>query len=250
MRVTFLGTGTSRGIPVIGCECRVCTSENPKNRRLRSSLLIESGCCVVIDTSVDFREQMLRYSVRELDAVLYTHHHMDHILGLDDVYPFYVRSGRPLPVYGSPETLQELRLTFRHLFSEKKYPGIPKVETIPINGRFQIQDLTFEPIEVIHGTLPILGFRVAELAYITDVNHIPKDSLEKLAGLKHLVLDGLRYKRHASHFTLAEAAETALRIGAERTYLIHMSHDVDHDEGNASLPESVTLAYDGLVLQL
>lgn len=250
MRITFLGTGTSRGIPVIGCECKVCASTNPKNKRLRPSVLIESGATVIIDTSVDFRVQMLKYNVKHLDAIVYTHPHVDHILGLDDVYPFNVRSGKPMPLYASPDTLQELRITFRYLFEVTPYPGIPEVELIPINGNFQIADLNFEPVEVFHGKLPVLGYRLGNFAYVTDVNFIPKESFAKLQGLKYLALDGLRYKSHPTHFTLAEAVATAEKLKAEKTYLVHMCHDVDHDDTNASLPDSVRLAYDGLVLEV
>ena len=251
MRVTFLGTGTSRGIPVIGCDCKTCTSPNPRNRRLRPSLLIESQVTVIIDTSVDFRAQMLRQKVKRLDAVVYTHSHVDHILGLDDVYPFNVRSGgRPMPLYGSPETLKELRITFRYLLQRNPYPGIPKIKLIPIDGKFQIGDLEFEPIRVFHGKMPVLGFRLGTFAYITDVNFIPEESFRQLKGVESLVLDGLRYKKHPTHFTLSEAAEAALMTGARKTHLIHMCHDVDHDEGNASLPDSVRLAYDGLTLEM
>lgn len=250
MRVTFLGTGTSRGVPVIGCQCAVCTSDNPKNKRLRCSVLIESDVNVVIDTSVDFRTQMLRQGVRRLDAVVFTHPHVDHILGLDDVYPFNIWSRKSMPVWASPATLAELKITFRYLFTEERYPGIPTLEMNSVDGPFQIGDLSFEPIEVIHGKLPILGFRLGDFAYVTDVSEIPPASLEKLAGVRWLALDGLRYKSHFSHFSLAEAAETAARIGAQRTYLIHMCHDVDHDEGNAFLPDGVELAYDGLELEV
>lgn len=250
MRITFLGTGTSRGIPVIGCECSVCTSNNPKNKRLRPSILIESQAAVVVDASVDFRLQMLRQEVRRLDAVVLTHPHVDHILGLDDVYPFNVRSGNPMPIYGSPSTLKEVKITFRYLFAEQTYPGIPKLDLHPVNGTFEIADLRFEPIEVFHGKLPVLGYRLGPFAYVTDVNFIPDESFEKLEGVKILALDGLRYRSHPTHFTLSEAASTAQRIGAENTYLIHMCHDVDHDEGNAFLPDSIKLAYDGLVLDL
>ena len=250
MRVTFLGTGTSRGIPVIGCDCRVCTSSNPKNKRLRTSVLIESRARIVIDTSVDFRTQMLQYKVHRLEAVVYTHPHVDHILGLDDVYPFNIWSGQAMPVYASPSTLHELEVTFRHLFEKEKYPGIPTVKLIPINGPFQIADLRFEPIEVFHGKLPVLGFRLKNFAYLTDVSSIPEESLEKLRGVEYLVLDGLRYKSHPTHFSLSEAAQVAQCLGTPNTYLVHMSHDVDHDEGNASLPDSVQLAYDGLLLEI
>lgn len=250
MRITFLGTGTSRGIPVIGCECSVCTSNNPKNKRLRPSILIESQAAVVVDASVDFRLQMLRQDVRRLDAVVLTHPHVDHILGLDDLYPFNVRSGNPMPIYGSPSTLKEVKITFRYLFAEQTYPGIPKLDLHAVNGTFEIADLRFEPIEVFHGKLPVLGYRLGPFAYVTDVSFIPDESFEKLEGVEILALDGLRYRSHPTHFTLSEAVTAAQRIGAGKTYLVHMCHDVDHDEGNAFLPDSIKLAYDGLVLDM
>ncbi len=249
MRVTFLGTGTSRGVPLIGCGCKVCTSSNPKNKRLRPSILIESQANVVIDTSVDFRVQMLQHKVQQLDAIVYTHPHVDHILGLDDVYPFNFWSGKSLPIYGSAQTLKEVRITFRYLFEEERYPGTADVELIPIEGTFRIGDLEFQPIQVFHGQLPVLGFRVGRFAYVTDVSHIPEESLMQLQGLDCLVLDGLRYESHPTHFSLSQAAETAHRLGAHQTFLIHMTHEVDHDEGNTFLPESVKLAYDGQVLE-
>jgi phosphoribosyl 1,2-cyclic phosphate phosphodiesterase len=250
MKVTFLGTGTSRGIPVIGCDCRVCRSTNPKNKRLRSSLLLESQVTVVIDTSVDFRLQMLRHNICRLDAVIFTHSHADHVLGLDDVFPLSIRSGRAMPAYASPETLDQLRITFRYLFADNRYPGIAEVDLRAIDGPFQIGDLSFQPIEVFHGQMPVLGFRTGDLAYVTDVSLIPESSLQRLKGLKYLILDGLRYRPHVSHFSLSQAAEIAVRLRPEMTYLIHMSHDVDHDEGNKILPPSVSLSYDGLVLEL
>lgn len=249
MKVTFLGTGTSRGIPVIGCDCSVCVSKNPKNKRLRTSVLIESTVNVVIDTSADFRQQMLRESVERLDAAVFTHAHVDHILGMDDVFPFNIRSGRDFPIYGSPETLKEIQITFRHLFSENRYPGTPRIELHPISGPFRIGGLEFEPIEVMHGRLPILGYRVGSFGYVTDVSYVPLKSFQKLRGLEHLALGGLRYKPHPTHFSLHQAAETALALKPVQTYLIHLCHDVDHDEGNETLPASVELAFDGLVLE-
>ena len=250
MKVTFLGTGTSRGVPIIGCQCRVCHSSDPRNHRLRTSILLQSKASIVIDTSVDFRSQMLRYGVKRLDAVLFTHSHADHILGLDDVYPFNIWSKKRIPAYASPETLEQIRITFRHLFSENPYPGTPKVDLVPIEGDFWIGDLNFHPVEVFHGQLPVLGFRIGDFAYITDVSYIPEQSMQQLEGVKCLVLDGLRYKSHPTHFSLSEAAETALQLGAVETHLIHMTHEVDHDEGNSVLPESVKLAYDGQVLKI
>jgi len=250
MKVTFLGTGTSRGVPIIGCQCRVCHSSDPRNHRLRTSILLQSKASIVIDTSVDFRSQMLRYGVKRLDAVLFTHSHADHILGLDDVYPFNIWSGTRIPAYGSEETLKEIKLTFRHLFEEKVYQGVSEIDLVPIEGNLRIGDLDLEPIQVFHGQLPVLGFRVGSFAYVTDVSHIPKESYDKLMGVDSLVLDGLRYEEHPTHFSLAQAADAAARVGAKETYLVHMTHDVDHEEGNAYLPDSVQLAYDGLVLEL
>ena len=250
MRVTFLGTGTSRGVPTVGCDCRVCRSSDPKNKRLRSSIWIKSEASVVIDASVDFRTQMLRHNVARLDAIVLTHAHMDHILGLDDAYPLNLWANRTTPVYAGPETLREVQITFRHLFREEINPGLRPVTPIPITGTFRIGDLEFEPVEVMHGESTVLGFRIGDFAYVTDVSSIPEGSFEKLRGLECLVLDGLRYESHPKHFTLAEAAETAEKLGAARTYLIHMSHDVDHQEGSALLPPSVSLSYDGQVLEI
>ena len=250
MKITFLGTGTSRGVPVIGCRCRVCRSSNPKNKRLRSSILVEGDVNVVVDTSVDFRSQMLKYNVSRLDAVVFTHAHVDHILGLDDVYPFNIWSKKPLPVYASRATAAELKLTFRHLFVEERYPGIPSIEVIPIEGPFEIGGLQFLPVQVWHGKLPVLGFRIGRFAYVTDASKIPNGVIEQLRGVDSLVLNGLRYKSHPTHLNLDEAVAAAKLIGARKTWLIHMCHEVDHDEGNAYLPPSVSLTYDGLVLEI
>lgn len=250
MRVTFLGTGTSRGVPVIGCRCGVCTSDDPRNKRLRSSVLLEGSSRVVIDTSADFRQQMLRQKVRRLDAAVYTHAHVDHILGLDDVYPYNIWNGRDFPIYASARTLKEIEITFRHLFAKERYPGIPVIRRNTIEGPFEIGDLRFEPVEVLHGRLPVLGFRLGTFAYVTDVSQIPEAALQQLQGVECLVLDGLRPKPHPTHFSLSQAAEAAHCIGARQTYLIHMSHEVDHEKANADLPADVQLSYDGLVLEV
>lgn len=248
MRVTFLGTGTSRGIPVVGCDCAVCRSGDPRDKRLRSSILIESDRTVLVDASVDFRQQMLRADVHELDAVIFTHPHADHILGLDDVFPYTIRSGKALPIYANAGTLHELRLTFRHLFARNPSGGVARIEPSVVTGEFQIGNLTFEPIDVLHGSMTVLGLRVGAFAYLTDVNRIPEESLARLHGLDCLVLDGLRFRRHPTHFSIHEAIEVAGTIGARRTYLIHMCHDVEHAKTNESLPPGMELAYDGLVL--
>ena len=166
------------------------------------------------------------------------------------MYPFNFWSGKPLPIYGSAQTLREVKITFRYLFEKERYPGTADVELVPIKGAFKIGDLEFELIQVFHGQLPVLGFRVGHFAYVTDVSHIPTKSLKQLHGLDHLVLDGLRYQSHPTHFSLSQAAETAHQLGARHTHLIHMTHDVDHEEGNAFLPKSVQLAYDGQVLEI
>jgi phosphoribosyl 1,2-cyclic phosphate phosphodiesterase len=251
MRVTFLGTGTSRGVPVVGCRCAVCMSEDPRNKRLRSSILVQGeGSSVVIDASTDFRQQMLREWVETLDAVVLTHHHADHILGLDDVFPYYVRAGRNLPLYGSAATLQEVSTTFRHLFGSSRYPLLAQLEPREISGPFRINDLELEPVDLLHGNLPILGFRISSFAYLTDVSHIPEPSWSRLEGLDCVVIDALRYRKHPTHFTIAEAVQAAQRIGARQTYLIHMCHDVDHQTLSAELPAGVEPAFDGLVLEL
>ena len=250
MRVTFLGTGTSRGVPVIGCSCEVCTSSDGRNKRLRTSVLLESKATVVIDASVDFRAQMLRHGVRSLDGIVLTHPHVDHILGLDDVYPFNIWSGRSMPVFASPDTLQRVRETFSYLFAEKRYPGIPSLDLRPIDGDFRIGDLCFEPVEVLHGRLPIFGYRIGEFAFITDVSEISDQAFEKLAGVRFLVLDALRRKPHFSHFSLRQAVEAARRIGACRTYFVHMCHDLEHAATNRELPEGMALAHDGLTWDL
>lgn len=252
MKVTFLGTGTSRGVPVIGCRCPVCTSGDERNKRLRSSALLESesGARVVIDTSSDFRQQMLRAGIRRLDAAFYTHAHVDHILGLDDVFPFNIWSRKAFPIYAEAPTMEQIRITFRHLFEKDRYPGVPTIEPHVVEGPVEIGDLSLEPIRAYHGKLPVLGYRVGDFAWLTDVNRIPPESMEKLRGLRYLALDGLRYKPHFTHFTLDEAAQVARDLEVPQTYLIHMCHDVEHKEGCDFLPDGVDLAYDGLELQL
>jgi phosphoribosyl 1,2-cyclic phosphate phosphodiesterase len=250
MRVTFLGTGTSRGIPVVGCGCGVCRSSDPRNQRLRCSLLVESAeTVVVVDTSSDFRQQMLRHQVRRLDAVVLTHHHADHVLGLDDVFPFYMRAGKALPLYGGLNTLQEVRTTFRHLFSGPMASRAARLDPREINGAFSVGDLQFRPLRVLHGSLPIHGYRIGGFAYLTDVSNIPDETYAALEGLDCLALDGLRFRPHPTHFSIPEAVEVAMRVGATRSYLIHMCHDVDHQTLGSQLPEGIEPAYDGLALE-
>ena len=249
MKVTFLGTGTSRGIPIIGCGCKTCTSADPRNTRLRSSILIESEVRVVIDVSVDFRQQMLKHNFKELHAIVLTHHHSDHVLGLDDIMPFNHWMGRPMPLYANRRTHKEVQITFRHLFNRHRSPRVTQLDPIEITGDFRIGDLTFEPVEVLHGKLPILGFRIGPFGYVTDVSAIPEESKDKLRGLGCLVLDGLRYEPHHTHFSIDEAVEAARELEPKKSYLVHMCHDVEHNEADQKLPTGVSLAFDGLELE-
>lgn len=253
VQVLFLGTGTSHGVPMIGCECAVCRSTDPRDQRLRPSILIEGddGTRVLIDTSPDLRQQCLREGISRIDAVVYTHAHADHILGFDELRRFNVISDSPMPVYGDHETLASLRRTFAYAFDPKTPAGggVPQVTPHTIAGTFTIGEIAFEPLALFHGRTPVLGFRIGRLAYLTDCNVIPEPTRARLAGLDILVLDALRHRRHPTHFSLAEAIDEAGRIGARRTYFTHMCHDLGHAATCASLPEGITLAYDGLRLE-
>lgn len=245
---TFLGTGTSQGVPIIGCDCEVCASADPKDQRLRSSMLVRTPrATVIIDTGPDFRQQCLRAGVKTLDAVVFTHEHKDHVAGLDDIRPFNFRSGRDMPVFASPRVEQALRREFHYVF-DAVYPGVPKVSIESIGqDAFEIEGDTWWPLPVLHHRLPVLGFRVGGFAYVTDANELTPLTLKRLAGVDVLVLNALRREAHVSHFTLAEAMEWASRIGARRTYFTHISHQLGtHEAVSAELPSGVALAYDGL----
>jgi phosphoribosyl 1,2-cyclic phosphate phosphodiesterase len=252
--VTFLGTGTSQGIPTIGCGCAVCRSEDPRDRRWRTSVLIalDDGARVLVDTSTDLRAQALRFGIGRLDAILYTHSHADHILGFDDTRPFSASAGVALPVYGDAETLADLRRTFAYAFDTQTDPGggLPQVVTYVVSGRFCLGDREVVPVPIMHGRRSILGYRVGRFAYLTDCSHIPESSFALLRDLDVVVLGALRHRPHPTHFTVAEATEAAARIGARRTFLTHMCHDLGHAETSARLPDGVWLAYDGLVLDI
>ena len=258
LTITLLGTGTSTGIPVIGCSCRVCTSPDPRDKRLRCSCLIQtSTLTVIIDTGPDFRMQALTNHLTRLDAVLYTHHHFDHVMGIDDLRPFCTRISRPLPCYASPQTAHFLRQMFQYIFEDGSYPGVPRLElqeiTRPfeINGRYNQQEqLQIIPIPVFHGKTPILGYRIGGVAYLTDTSFIPEESFQWLQGLDVLILDALRYRPHPTHFTIDQAVATAQRIGAKETYFIHMSHDILHAETEQQLPPGIHLGYDNLKLTI
>jgi phosphoribosyl 1,2-cyclic phosphate phosphodiesterase len=251
MRVTFLGTGTSTGVPVVGCHCRVCTSADPRNRRLRPSLLLEwDGRKILVDSSTDLRQQALLYGIERLDAVLYTHCHADHVMGLDDlrVYNFHQRSD--LPIYGSPATLGDIRRTFWYAFTETPPGGgKPQLEMRPVEGAFDLFGTRVEPVPLLHGSLEVLGYRIGGFAYCTDCNRIPDASLKALSDLGVLVIDALRPTPHPTHFSFPQTLAILAELRPRQAYLIHMGHEVEHEETERTLPPSVRLAYDGLVIE-
>lgn len=248
MKLTFLGTGTSQGVPVIACECEVCQSIDFHDKRLRTSAHIEvNGLSLVIDTGPDFRQQMLRERIKKIDAVLFTHEHKDHTAGLDDIRSFNYRQGIEIPVYADDRVVDQLKREYSYIFSEDRYPGIPQVEIRPLNGEpFRIGEVTIIPIKVMHYKLPVFGFRIGDVTYITDANHIDDAEKEKIRGSKVLVLNALQKEPHISHFTLDQAIAMALELQAEKTYFTHISHKLGaHGEVSAQLPKNIYLAYDG-----
>jgi len=252
MRVTFLGTGTSVGVPTITCDCDVCRSDDPRDRRLRPSVHLEwPGASILVDTATDLRQQALRHDIRRVDAVLYTHHHADHILGLDDLRIYNWRQRGPIPVYGSDATLRALARTFWYVFEEATSRTVrPTVEPRPVNGPFELSGRAVQPVPILHGDLKILGFRVGRFAYLTDVSAIPKTSYPLLQDLDVLVLGALRPRPHPTHFSLDQAVVEAARIGASRTLLTHLGHEMPHGRISDSLPTGVELAHDGLTLDV
>lgn len=254
MRVTFLGTGTSTGVPVVGCKCRVCTSADENDKRLRQSVLLEvNGKYGLIDTTPDLRLQLLRNPIPRLDFILLTHSHSDHLMGLDDIRPFNFRQRQSLHAYSNAMTAKAVRRAFSYIWDAQTQigGGKPQLELHEIDGPFAHDGIDITPIPVAHGDWTILGFRIGAFAYITDTNGIPPESLALLEGVEILALDGLRpAPRHPTHFTIDEALEYAAQIGARETWLIHLAHEVMHAEVEATLPEGVRLAYDGLVLEV
>jgi phosphoribosyl 1,2-cyclic phosphate phosphodiesterase len=251
LKITFLGTGTSGGVPMIACECEVCKSNSLKDKRFRSSILIESNTTtIVIDTTPDFRSQMLRQEVKKLDAVLFTHSHKDHLAGLDDIKAFNYFHQQPMKIYATAITQQAIKQEFSYIFSAEKYPGVPDVELCEITEEpFSVGDIPVIPIKVWHLKMPVLGFRFGNFTYITDANRIELTEQEKIKGSQHLVLNALRKEKHISHFNLQEAIEMAQSITAPHTYFTHVSHQMGkHDEVNETLPSGIQLAFDNQVI--
>ncbi|MGO8815830.1 MAG: MBL fold metallo-hydrolase [Terriglobia bacterium] len=251
MTLTFLGTGTSTGVPILVCKCAVCTSSDPHDKRLRPSILLEyDGRAVLFDTSPDFRTQALREGLTRLDAVVYTHHHADHIMGLDDTRVFYFRQQTPIPIYADAHSMARIRATFSYIF-DGNYPfgGVVKLDPHLIEGPFELWGLKVTPVPVMHGNASILGFRFRDTAYVTDVSEIPESSIPLLEGLDILVLDALRLKPHPTHLSLAQAVATVERLKPRRAFFTHIAHDLGHQATNSALPSHVQLAYDGLKLE-
>lgn len=251
LTITYLGTGTSSGVPMIGCSCEVCTSTNKKDKRLRSSILVRSAnTTLVVDSGPDFRYQMLRADVKHLDAIIFTHPHKDHVAGLDDVRAYNFFSGKPMEVFANEMTQAVLVREFPYAFADTKYPGVPeiKMNTIAFEP-FTVGDIYVIPVMVWHMKMPVLGFRFGDFTYITDANRIEPQEIEKIYGTKYLTLNTLRQEKHISHFNLDEGIEMSKKINAGHTYFTHLSHQMGlHDEIEEILPEKTNLAFDGLTI--
>ena len=254
MKITFLGTGTSQGVPVIACGCRVCTSSDHKDKRLRSSIMISDTPAgnIVVDTTPDFRYQMLRTGVKHLEAVLVTHSHKDHIAGMDDIRAFNYFQQRAIDIYASEATQEAIMREFSYAFAETRYPGIPELNLRTIDHQpFHVNGLEVIPIHVMHHRMPVLGFRFGDFTYITDANYIAPEEKEKIKGSRVMVINALRREKHISHFTLDEAMGLARELEVPQVYFTHISHQLGlHAEVMQELPEGMALAYDGLELEL
>ncbi len=253
MKITFLGTGTSQGVPVIACTCKVCQSGNDKDKRLRSSVMVDTGKNIfIIDAGPDFRQQMLREKVNKIDAVLITHGHKDHVGGLDDVRAFNYFQKGPVNVYAQEKVLKILQSDFFYAFEDDKYPGVPEINLHTVkNKAFSVNNEKIIPIEVMHYKLPVIGYRIKDFTYITDANFISDKEIEKIKGSKVIVLNALRKKSHISHFSLHEAIELLQQIKPEQAFLTHISHQMGlHNKVEKELPHFVKLAYDGLILDV
>ena len=254
MRITFLGTGTSSGVPAIGCDCATCRSNDPRDQRWRPSIYIElvDGVAVLVDAATDLRAQALRFGISRVDAVLFTHSHADHVLGLDEVRRYNYLQGKPIPCYGDSRTLSDVRRMFAYVFdqAEQLGGGLPQLKLFTIGGPFCLGRATFVPVPLLHGKRPILGFRVGSFAYLTDCNAIPDTSWALLEGVDVLVIDALRLRPHPTHFSVDEAIAVVTQIRPSRAYFTHMSHDLPHEATCRNLPGQIELAYDGLSLDL
>lgn len=253
LRITFLGTGTSGGVPMIGCSCYVCSSQNFKDKRLRSSILVQSETTtLVVDTTPDFRTQMLNANVKKLDAVIFTHPHKDHVAGLDDIKAYNFFQKKPMEVYANSLTQVALKREFPYIFSDDKYPGVPSINLHSITNKpFTVGDIPVIPILVYHLKMPVLAFRFGDFTYITDANYIPDEEKEKIKGTKVLVVNALRKSKHISHFSLPEAIGLVSELQIPQAFFTHVSHQLGlHEEINKELPPNIQLAYDGLELAI
>lgn len=263
LRITVLGSGTSHGVPAIGCDCAVCRSSDPRDHRTRPSILIEvlsepatpfAGAVrsILVDTSTDLRAQALANDVRRVDAILFTHSHADHVFGMDDVRRYNQMQQSAIPVFADEETLAAVRRMFAYVFEppKQKGGGLPQLVPFRIGGSFSLGGVEVVPVPLFHGRLPVLGFRIGSFAYLTDCNRIPDESFALLDGVRTVILDALRHRPHSTHFSIGEAIEAFTRIGAERAYFTHICHDLAHAATSAQLPAGVELAYDGLVLEI
>ncbi|MCD6287963.1 MAG: MBL fold metallo-hydrolase [Candidatus Hydrogenedentes bacterium] len=248
MRVLFLGTGTSVGVPVIGCTCPVCTSTDPRNNRLRVSLYIRTatGFSILIDTGPDLRQQALRYGITRVDAVLFTHAHADHIFGMDDLRRFNRDPDHALPCYADRKTSDSIKSIFGYSMNHRMGGSLPLVHITEVENAFELGGVSVVPVPLKHGRRITTGYRIGGFAYLTDCNAIPQTSLPLLEGLDVLVIDGLRYRPHPTHFTIPEAIDAIERIGPRHAYITHLSHEIDHATVTAQLPDGIELAYDGL----
>lgn len=253
MIVTFLGTGTSQGIPVIACDCEVCRSLDYRDKRLRTSVHISiHGKSFVIDTGPDFRQQMLLSKVNRLDAVLFTHEHKDHTAGMDDIRSFNFKQGKDMPIYARQQVIDQLKQEFAYVFSESKYPGVPRVAVHEItNKSFEIEGIKIIPIDTLHYKLPVYGFRIEDFVYVTDTNFINETELHKMRNAEVLVINALHQSSHISHYNLQEALEVIREVNPKKAYMVHMSHQMGlHGEVSSLLPENVSFAYDGLKVEI
>ncbi|MCY1633185.1 MBL fold metallo-hydrolase [Marinifilum sp. D737] len=253
VKLTFLGTGTSQGVPIIACKCPVCLSENKKDKRLRTSVLIHvDNQNIVIDSGPDFRYQMLRAGVENISAILFTHEHKDHTAGLDDIRAFNWVNKTAVNIYAERRVQESLKKEFAYVFAEFKYPGIPQMNLIEVTKQaFRINGTTIQPIRAMHLKLPVYGYRIGDLAYITDANYIPPEEMEKLKGIKVLVVNALRKEKHISHYNLSEALDLVNELKPEKAYFTHISHQMGfYDDVQAELPANVYLAYDELTIEV